>query len=222
MRAPSHDFSEPARLDLIGDAWVDYDPHFLSDDSATAMMTGLIAEHDWEARNLRVMGKVVTQPRLMAWAGDVPYHYSGQTLFPREPGPILRGLWNSVEARENETFKHVVINYYRDGADNVGMHADDEPELGQNPTIVAVSLGAKRRFVLERKRKPRGEPRTSIWLGHGSYMVMGGTLQHTWRHALPKVKGECGPRLNITFRNLLRAPPERILARSRERQAEGL
>ena len=184
-------------------------------------MDALIAECDWEARTLRVMGKTVTQPRLMAWAGSVPYHYSGQTLFPVEPGPVLQGLWKEVEKRSALSFNHVVINYYRHGADNVGMHADDEPELGENPTIVAVSLGAKRRFLLERKRKPRGEPRTSLWLGHGSYMVMGGTIQHTWRHALPKVKGECGPRLNITFRHLLRPPPERILERSRERQGEG-
>ena len=220
MRAPSYDYTEPSRLDLIGDAWVDYDPHFLSDNDATSLMEDLIAECDWEARTLRVMGKTVTQPRLMAWAGSVPYHYSGQTLFPMEPGPVLQKLWNEVETRSALSFNHVVINYYRDGADNVGMHADDEPELGENPTIVAVSLGAKRRFLLERKRKPRGEPRTSLWLGHGSYMVMGGTIQHTWRHALPKVKGECGPRLNITFRTLLRPPPERILQRSRERQGE--
>ena len=220
MRAPVYDFSEPSRLELLGDAWVDYDPHFLAEDAASLLMGELIAECDWEARTLHVMGKKVTQPRLMAWAGSVPYHYSGQTLFPLEPGPVLQSLWRQIEAREAMTFNHVVINYYRDGSDNVGMHADDEPELGDNPKIVAVSLGAKRRFVLERKRKPRGEPRTSLWLGHGSYMVMGGTLQHTWRHALPKVKGECGPRLNITFRKLLRPPPERILQRSRERQGE--
>ena len=220
MRAPVYDFSEPSRLELLGDAWVDYDPHFLDADAASLLMGELITECDWEARTLHVMGKKVTQPRLMAWAGSVPYHYSGQTLFPLEPGPVLQSLWNQIEAREATTFNHVVINYYRDGSDNVGMHADDEPELGENPKIVAVSLGAKRRFVLERKRKPRGEPRTSLWLGHGSYMVMGGTLQHTWRHALPKVKGECGPRLNITFRKLLRPPPERILQRSRERQGE--
>ena len=220
MRAPVYDFSEPSRLELLGDAWVDYDPHFLAEDAASFLMAELIAECDWEARTLHVMGKKVTQPRLMAWAGSVPYHYSGQTLFPLEPGPVLQSLWRQIEAREAMTFNHVVINYYRDGSDNVGMHADDEPELGENPKIVAVSLGAKRRFVLERKRKPRGEPRTSLWLGHGSYMVMGGTLQHTWRHALPKVKGECGPRLNITFRKLLRSPPERILQRSRERQGE--
>ena len=221
MKAPVYDFSEPSRLELHGDAWIDYDPDFLADEPATALMEALIAECDWEARTLRVMGKTITQPRLMAWAGSVPYHYSGQTLFPVPPGPVLQKLWTEVETRETLSFNHVVINYYRDGADNVGMHADDEPELGENPTIVAVSLGAKRRFILERKRKPRGEPRTSLWLGHGSYMVMGGSLQHTWRHALPKVKGECGPRLNITFRNLLRPPPERILERSRERQGEG-
>ena len=190
--------SEPSRLELLGDAWVDYDPHFLAEDAASLLMAELIAECDWEARTLHVMGKKVTQPRLMAWAGSVPYHYSGQTLFPLEPGPVLQSLWRQIEAREAMTFNHVVINYYRDGSDNVGMHADDEPELGDNPKIVAVSLGAKRRFVLERKRKPRGEPRTVPawpWLlyGYGRYAPA-----HL-ASALPKVKGECGPRLNITF-----------------------
>ena len=202
----------------LGDAWVDYDPHFLAEDAASLLMAELIAECDWEVRTLHVMGKR-TQPRLMACRQRTLPLLRPDSL-PLEPGPVLQSLWKQIEAREAMTFNHVVINYYRDGSDNVGMHADDEPELGDNPKIVAVSLGAKRRFVLERKRKPRGEPRTSLWLGHGSYMVMGGTLQHTWRHALPKVKGECGPRLNITFRKLLRPPPERILQRSRERQGE--
>ena len=74
------------------------------------------------------------------------------------------------------------------------MHADDEPELGENPRIVAVSLGAKRRFYWSGNVSRVANLETSLWLGHGSYMVMGGTLQHTWRHALPKVKGDCGPR----------------------------
>ena len=76
MRAPSYDYTEPSRLELHGDAWVDYDPHFLPDDAATSLMDALIAECDWEARTLRVMGKTVTQPRLMAWAGSVPYPVS--------------------------------------------------------------------------------------------------------------------------------------------------
>ena len=119
MRAPVYDYDEPSRLELLGDAWVDYDPHFLSDSAATELMDALIAECDWEARTLHVMGKQVTQPRLMAWAGSVPYHYSGQTLFPIEPGPVLHALWQDIERHEATTFNHVVINYYRNGADNV-------------------------------------------------------------------------------------------------------
>ena len=79
-------FFRTLRLELLGDAWVDYDPHFLDADAASLLMGELITECDWEARTLHVMGKKVTQPRLMAWAGSVPYHYSGQTLFPLEPG----------------------------------------------------------------------------------------------------------------------------------------
>jgi len=80
------------------------------------------------------------------------------------------------------------------------MHADDEPELGVNPVLASLSLGAVRTFVL--KHKKSGEKRV-IPLAHGSLLVMGGTCQHRWIHGVPKTTVEVGERINLTFRNIL-------------------
>ena len=108
MQAPVYDFTEPSRLELVGDAWVDYDPHFLAEEVATQLMTELIAECDWEARTLHVMGKKVTQPRLMAWLGGCLTTILAKLFFLWNRGPILKSLWVEVEAREAMTFNHVL------------------------------------------------------------------------------------------------------------------
>jgi alkylated DNA repair dioxygenase AlkB len=110
-----------------------------------------------------------------------------------------------VVAETEMAFDHVLLNLYRDGRDSIGMHADNEPELGSNPPVAAVSLGATRRFVVQRKGKRRGKPR-SIPLEHGSLLVMGGTMQHGWYHGVPKTRADVGERINVTFRRL-RGPP---------------
>jgi alkylated DNA repair dioxygenase AlkB len=151
-----------------------------------------------------VAGREIPQPRLMDWAGALPYRYSGQTLPPRELSPRLAALLARVAQATQAEFNHVVVNRYRDGRDTIGFHADDEPELGRSPLIASISLGAVRRFVLERKGRRRS--RKNLRLGHGSLLVMGGTCQHTWYHAVPK-DAECQKeRLNLTFR-LLKGPP---------------
>ena len=198
---------------LFGDhAWVDYYPQFLDQDEGSELFHLLVASEEWEARAIQVFGKAVQQPRLMSWGGELPYRYSGQTLEPREVNPLLKTLWTKIEHKSNAKFNHVVINYYRDGRDHMGMHADDERELGRDPVIAALSLGVNRRFVLEPKarrgKRGRRGRKYTLHLAHGSLMVMGGDLQHTWRHGVPKVRASDpqGARLNITFRQLLGAP----------------
>jgi alkylated DNA repair dioxygenase AlkB len=97
-------------------------------------------------------------------------------------------MWNSL-----------LLNLYRDGRDSIGFHADDEPELGTNPVIGSVSLGAERRFVLKR---PASGEKLEFNLHHGSLLVMGGTSQHHWRHGVPKTARPVGPRINLTFRQI--------------------
>ena len=191
------------RKDLGHGAWVVYEPDFLQPARAEDLLERLLDELTWEQRENVVFGKRIAQPRLCAWAGALPYRFSGQTLEPRAPSPTLDALTAEVVAAVGHPFNHVVVNRYRDGKDWIARHADNERELGYRPLIAALSLGVTRRFVLTRKRGRRAE---KMRLEHGSLLIMGGSCQHTWRHALPRDPGVTGERLNLTWR-LLHGPP---------------
>ncbi len=194
-----------ARRDLGKGAYVDYAARWLDEADGTALLAALIDGQAWSEVEIRAGDKTVVQPRLTAWAGELPYRYSGQTLDPRPVSAALRPLWERVVEDTGVDYNHAVLNYYRNGDDNMGMHADDEPQLGTNPTIAAVSLGAVRRFVLRPKGKKRYWVRYQ--LAHGSLLVMGGTTQHRWYHGVPKQPTTAEPRINVTFRRLL-SPPD--------------
>jgi len=188
----------------IGDkAWVARDDAFLSRAEADALLDALRQEVDWMQRHNEVGGQARPQDRLVGWAGALPYRYSGQTLPPREAPAALVALWPRVEAAVGQRFNHAVLNRYRTGADHIARHADNEPELGRNPVIAGVSLGAPRRFVLERRK---GRRVRTMALRHGQLFVMGGTLQHTWLHRIPAQPDQHDERINVTFR-WLHGPP---------------
>jgi alkylated DNA repair dioxygenase AlkB len=84
----------------------------------------------------------------------------------------------------------------------MGFHSDDEPELGRQPVIASLSLGAERTFILKHKRAKQLRP-VRIRLASGSLLLMRGETQHCWRHGIPKESRPCGPRINLTFRNIL-------------------
>jgi alkylated DNA repair dioxygenase AlkB len=94
----------------------------------------------------------------------------------------------------------VLLNLYRDGRDGMGWHADDEPELGAEPVIASVSLGATRRFVLRHRR--RRDQKIELLLPGGSLLVMHGATQNCWVHAVPKTARPVGERINLTFRRV--------------------
>ena len=110
-------------------------------------------------------------------------------------------LWikSIVEAETNHQFNSVLINYYRDGQDSTGWHADDEPELGKDPVIASISLGATRDFQLRHNRDKN--QKISIALQHGSLLLMQGTTQSCWQHQIPK-RVQAEPRINLTFRTI--------------------
>ena len=200
---------ECERIELQEEAWVDYYEDFYSSEKALDIFENLRDQLDWEHRDIKVFGKAVKQPRLVAWAGDIEYRYSGQTLPVYPMHPLLGEIQNQVAHVTGEHFNHVLLNYYRDGRDNMGMHSDDERELGLDPIIAALSFGVDRRFLLKRKKSRKGETPTSILLQGGSLIVMGGTIQHTWRHGIPKAGRLDQGRINLTFRNLKWAPGTR-------------
>ncbi|MGY0505551.1 alpha-ketoglutarate-dependent dioxygenase AlkB family protein [Luteimonas sp. e5] len=173
-------------------------------DEADALFTQLHARLPWEVHRIRLFGREVASPRLSCWIGDADavYRYSGARFLPHPWTASLSGL----RARLNEAlcadFNSVLANLYRDGADGMGWHRDDEPELGPAPLIASLSLGHPRRFLL----KTDDGTRHAIELGAGDLLLMSGPSQQLYRHALPKTRCAVGPRINLTFR---RVYPER-------------
>jgi alkylated DNA repair dioxygenase AlkB len=108
---------------------------------------------------------------------------------------------NRVEALTGAPFNSVLLNYYRDHRDSMGMHSDDEPELGRNPIIASVSLGEQRTFVMKHKFNKALKP-LQLSLDHGSLLLMKGATQHNWKHGINKISQPCGARVNLTFRRI--------------------
>ncbi len=165
------------------------------------LMNLLLEQIDWRQERITVYGKSYLQPRLSAWHGDLGYRYSGIRLEPRPWTPLLQQLRQRVEATTGEDFNSVLLNYYRDQNDAMGMHSDDEPELGPQPAIASLSLGENRDFVL--KHRTRKDLKTvKLPLESGSLLLMRGSTQKHWRHGINRLKKPRGPRINLTFRKI--------------------
>lgn len=197
-RVPLFDEAEPREL-LPYDASASYWPFVLGSRSPDAVMRRLLDEVDWEQRSIVLFGREVRQPRLDSWYGDVAYTYSGVTTTPRSWTPLLVELREICEERARSSFNSVLVNLYRDGSDSMGLHADDEPELGPQPVIASLSLGATRRFRF-RHRTTRDV--VQIDLPSGSLVVMSGNCQSCWMHEVPKQKTVTEARINLTFRTV--------------------
>ncbi|WP_026880498.1 alpha-ketoglutarate-dependent dioxygenase AlkB family protein [Hymenobacter norwichensis] len=193
----------PLQLIPLPQAEVLLDSKFLSPEAADALLTELTTTIPWRHEPIKLFGKEVLQPRLTAWHGDptARYAYSGLALDPQPWTPALQQLRQQVEAAAQTRFNSVLLNLYRHGQDSMGWHADDEPELGMAPVIASVSLGATRRFRL-RPRHPEVvvHAPVSLDLPTGSLLLMRGTTQQHWLHAVPKTARPTEPRLNLTFR----------------------
>jgi len=193
------------RIQLAKGAWVEHEPEWIGADEAHTLLTGIREELDWEQREVVVFGRRILQPRLIAWAGDIAYRYSGLVLEPRPFAPNARRLLGRVRDRARVPFNHVLVNRYRSGGDSMGFHADAEPELGPDPVVASVSLGAPRRLVLKPRRSGAGAAHT-FDLGASCLFIMGGTCQRHYLHGVPRQPRVEEERISLTFRWLRRAP----------------
>jgi len=189
------------RIALAGDTWLDFQLDWLSASDAQRCLAAVRAEVTWAEREIVLYGKRIMQPRLVGWAGGVAYRYSGQTLEPRPFTDTVRALTDRVNAFAGTRFNHVLLNRYRDGRDSMGMHADDEPELGPDPVVATLSLGATRRMTLVPSR-PRDGERRSLELPAGSLLVMRGACQRRFRHGIPREPRVTDERVSLTFRQI--------------------
>ncbi len=168
-------------------------------DSPDTRLVQLIEGLAWAQQQIVVFNRLHNEPRLSAWYGDpdCSYTYSGITLIPKPWVEPLHTIKKACEELSGTSFNSVLANLYRDGNDSMGWHADNEPELGPNPTIASVSFGAERRFDL---RHRISNEKVQIVLPHGSILVMSGETQSHWMHAIAKTKKVREPRVNLTYR----------------------
>ena len=191
----------PSRVDVpLTDGELRYWPDAFTGDEAARLFAALRAGLAWATEEIMIFGERRRVPRLVAWYGEPEaiYTYSGVCHEPRAFTPDLMAVRERVEQLCSARFNSVLANLYRDGRDGMGWHADDERELGTDPVIASVSLGAMRRFTLRHRR--RRALTHSIELAPGSLFVMAGATQHHWLHALPKTQREVGERINLTYR----------------------
>ncbi len=191
--------SEPIVFN-IPDGELRYIPQFIAAEQSAALFETLMHETLWQSDPIRLFGKVYQQPRLTALYGNEgkPYGYSGIIMQPHRWTPLLTALKERVEEQSNATFSTVLLNLYRNGSDSNGWHADNESALGRNPSIASLSFGATRKFQL--KHNSIANQKINIDLEDGSLLLMQGSMQHFWKHQIPKTTKEVGPRINLTFR----------------------
>lgn len=202
------------RVALPG-ADVRYRPDWLAPDEAEALQQRLLQEIQWTQHRVRMFGRELPAPRLSAWIGDADaaYTYSRVRYQPAPWTPALAQLRERLQRELDAPFNSVLANRYRDGRDSMGWHADDEPELGSEPLIASVSLGAVRRMRLRARDRSAS---AAIDLAPGSLLLMGGQTQSRYQHAVDKTRAQTGERINLTFRwvharengDSMRRPPD--------------
>ncbi|MFE6775177.1 alpha-ketoglutarate-dependent dioxygenase AlkB [Streptomyces sp. NPDC057702] len=179
------------RTALAHGAWVDVLPGWLT--GADALFAHLARTVPWHAERRRMYERTVEVPRLLA------SYRAGEAL----PHPVLdrarEALSAHYAAELGEPFVSAGLCFYRDGRDSVAWHGDRIGRGATRDTMVAiVSVGQPRALLL----RPRGGggPASRWALGHGDLIVMGGSCQRTWDHAVPKSRRATGPRVSVQFR----------------------
>jgi len=182
--------SSVQRTILAHGAWIDVRPGWIA--GAGALLGRLLAVTPWRAEKRQMYDRMVDVPRLLCFYGE------GAAL----PDPALSAFRQALNAHYaaelGEPFRTAGLCLYRDGRDSVAWHGDTIGRGRTTDTMVAiVSVGAPRALLL----RPRGGgPALRHDLGHGDLLVMGGSCQRTWQHAIPKTARPAGPRISIQFR----------------------
>lgn len=172
------------RVDLAHGAWIVRVPGWIAGEQT--LLDELSATTTWHAGRRPMYDRVVDVPRLTAsLPADGPGH------------PVLADIQGALVERFDEAFDRIGLALYRDGRDSVAPHGDMVAREIDTSVMATVSCGAPRRFLLS---PVAGGRSVSFDLGQGDLLVMGGTIQRTWRHGVPKTNRPVGPRLSIMFR----------------------
>jgi alkylated DNA repair dioxygenase AlkB len=178
------------RMPLERGAWLDVRPGWVS--GADTLFERLAETVPWRAERRKMYDKVVDVPRLLK------FYDEDEPLPDPMLDDALRALNDHYAAELGEPFRTAGLCLYRDGRDSVAWHGDTMGRGGTEDTMVAIiSVGSPRPLLL----RPRGGgPSIRHDLGHGDLIVMGGSCQRTWEHAIPKTARPTGPRISVQFR----------------------
>ena len=183
------------RHPLSRGAWVDHRPGWLL--GSDGVLDELLALVPWRAERRRMYDRVVDVPRLVAWYG------TGEPLPVAALAEARRRLCAHYADELGEPFTSAGLCCYRDGRDSVAWHGDTIGRGATSDTMVAIlSFGSPRALVLRERRQGPGRPAPArrFLLGHGDLLVMGGSCQRTWEHAVPKTSAPVGPRISVQYR----------------------
>jgi alkylated DNA repair dioxygenase AlkB len=175
-------------------------PNWLNPQESSRYFEQFLNELDWNTETLLMAGKPVLSPRLVAWYGDEgkTYRYSGTRYKALPWHPALFEIKEKLSREFSASINSVLSNLYRNGKDSVGWHADSEKELGNQPVIFSLSLGASRYFDYRLQSNATNKKR--IELHAGTLLIMRGDFQQFWEHQVPKQLKITEPRINLTFR----------------------
>ena len=197
-------FKETAESNLLPyDGEVLYLGPILSIKEAENYFTKLLQTIPWENDEAVIFGKRIITKRKVAWYANeaYTYTYSKVTKTAKIWTTELLELKKLVETKSGESFNSCLLNLYHDGDEGMAWHSDGEKDLKKNGTIASLSLGAERKFAFKHKRNNQV---VDLILHKGSLLLMKGETQHHWVHRLPPTKKVKTPRINLTFRTIIR------------------
>lgn len=163
----------------------------------------LLKNIEWKNDEAIIFGKLVITKRKTAWYGDdgFSYTYSNITRHALPWTNELLELKKLAEERTAATYNSCLLNLYHTGDEGVSWHSDDDETLGKHSAIASFSFGAERKFSFKHKQT---KETVSVLLESGSLLVMKGSTQVNWLHSLPKTKKINKPRVNLTFRTIVK------------------
>lgn len=182
----------------IDNGWYIYIPSFLDEIKSKSCFKALL-KLPFVQSQIKIFGKTINIPRKECLLSNekISYTYSSNTLKSVEIPSFLIPIISEIEHISNANFNSILVNLYENGQDSNGWHADNEKELGINPVIASLSIGATRKFDLKHNRT---KEKISFNLANGDLLIMGGEMQHFWKHQIPKSKKNISPRINLTMR----------------------
>jgi alkylated DNA repair dioxygenase AlkB len=188
---------------LPKDGIVNYYGKLFSQQEANHYFNNLLTDIEWKNDEAFIMGKLFMTKRKAAWYGDAAfeYSYSNRTKIALPWTKELLALKSKIEIETGENFNSCLLNLYHTGEEGMAWHSDGEKDLKKNGAIASVSFGAERKFSFKHKTT---KETVSLMLEHGSLLVMKGTTQTHWLHRLPPSKRILKPRINLTFRTIVR------------------